>query len=99
MRILLLTLALFGVIFAKEQSVKIKIEGMTCPLCTMTIKKNLKKQKGVIKAKVKLNSQMANVKFDDSLIKKEKLLEAIKEVGYKGEFIKEDKGKVSEETK
>ncbi len=88
MRLLILFLLTMA-IFAKEQTVKIKIDGMTCPLCTMTIKKNLKKQKGVIKAKVKLNTEIATVKFDDANITKDALLRAIEEVGYKGEFIVE----------
>ncbi len=89
MRLLILFLLITMAIFAKEQTVKIKIDGMTCPLCTMTIKKNLKKQKGVIKAKVKLNTEIATVKFDDANITKDALLKAIEEVGYKGEFIVE----------
>ena len=93
MKLLTLLLLITSAFFAKERTVKIKIEGMTCPLCTMTIKKNLKKQNGVVGAKVKLNTETATVKFDDANITKEALLKAIEEVGYKGEFIIEDKDK------
>jgi mercuric ion binding protein len=75
-------------VFAKEQTVVIKIEGMTCPLCTSAIKKSLKKTKGVIKAKVILNSKKATVKYDNNLTNIENLLKAIKNVGYSGKIIK-----------
>jgi mercuric ion binding protein len=87
MKKIIFALLLLFLLDAKEQVVKIKVEGMTCPLCTMTIKKNLKKQNGVVKAKVKLNTEIATVKFDDNNITKEQLLKAIEEVGYKGKFI------------
>jgi mercuric ion binding protein len=86
MKIVLISLFLVGFAFAKVQEAEIQIEGMTCPLCTMTIKKNLKNKNGVIKAKVKLNTQMAKVIYDDNNITKEQLLQAISEVGYSGKF-------------
>jgi len=72
-----------------QQSVVISIKGMTCPLCTTMIKKNLKKQEGVIKAKVKLNTNSATVTYDDKKINTNTLLQAIEEVGYKGTIAKE----------
>ncbi len=71
-------------LFAAEKHIMIDIKGMTCPLCTMVIKKNLKKQEGVIKAKVKLHSNSAKVVYDDTKITIEKLLKAVEEVGYTG---------------
>ena len=71
---------------ASEKIVKIDIEGMTCPLCTMTIKKNLKKQPGVYKAKVRLNTHMATVTYETDQIETSRLLEAIEAVGYKGKI-------------
>jgi len=47
--------------------------------------RSLKKVKGVSKAKVKLNTEIASVTFDE--IKHEVLLQAIEDVGYKGKFI------------
>lgn len=63
----------------------IHVEGMTCPLCTTAIKKSLKKIDGVTKAKVLLNSKKATVYFEDR-VKKEQLLKAIEDVGYKGKI-------------
>jgi len=84
MKLLTLLLLFWSASNAAEQTVIIKIEGMTCPLCTMTIKKNLKKQSGVLKAKVKLNTNTATVTYEDNTITATKLLHAIEEVGYRG---------------
>lgn len=84
MKIFWLITTLIISINATEQTITIDVEGMTCPLCTMTIKKNLKKQNGVIKAKIKLSTNSATVIYDDQKTDIPKLLNAIKEVGYKG---------------
>jgi mercuric ion binding protein len=78
-------LVLMGV-FTFGKVAVIKVDGMTCPLCTTAIKKSLKKVKGVIKAKVILNSKKATVVYDDS-VKTRELLKAIERVGYKGKII------------
>lgn len=79
--LLLITLS-FG--FSSKVAV-IDVEGMTCPLCTTAIKKSLKKIDGVTKAKVILNVRQATVYFDEK-VTKEQLLQAIKDVGYKGKI-------------
>ncbi len=61
----------------------IKVEGMTCPLCTMAVKKALMQVKGVREAKVRLNTKKATVYFDKKIEKKQ-LLNAIKKAGYSG---------------
>jgi len=61
----------------------IDVEGMTCPLCTVAIKRSLKHTPGVLKAKVRLNTRKATVRFADDL-NETVLLEAIKKVGYTG---------------
>jgi len=75
---------------AAEKTVEIDIEGMTCPLCTTTIKKNLKKQNGVLRAKVRLNTHIATVTYEESKIATKGLLQAIEEVGYRGEIHPQD---------
>jgi len=72
---------------ATTKTAIIKVVGMTCPLCTTAIKKSLKRTKGVIKAKVILNTKKATVVYDNKKTSKKSLLEAIKKVGYKGKFI------------
>jgi len=73
-------------LFCAEKTTTIKIEGMTCPLCTTAIKKSLKKIKGVSKAKVKLNTKIAMVHYDENVTEKV-LLDAIKKTGYTGSII------------
>jgi len=92
-KIIWLLSACFIITQAKQVVAIISVDGMTCPLCTMTIKKNLKKQNGVLKAKVLLSSKKAFVTYDDQKTDKARLLKAIDEVGYKGKVdeIKEDK--------
>ncbi len=81
MRYIILCFITFG-LFAK--TVTIKIEGMTCPLCTTAIKRSLKKVKGVAKVKVKLNTKSATVTYDNKTTNTKKLLKAIEDTGYKG---------------
>ena len=84
MRYIFLILALFSLSFAKV--VVIYVEGMTCPLCTMAVKKSLKKIDGVTKVKVRLNTKKATVIIDKKVDKKA-LLNAIKDAGYRGKII------------
>ena len=84
MKIVLAFILLFVTLTAKEY--KIKVEDMTCPLCTMAIKKSLKKIKSVTKVKVKLNKKTATVETVDD-INKTILLDAVKRAGYTGVFI------------
>jgi mercuric ion binding protein len=74
-------------LFSAEKEVTIAIEGMTCPLCTTAIKRSLKKVDGVLKAKVRLNTQKATVRFDDAKADESELLKAIKRAGYTGKVI------------
>ena len=64
----------------------IHVGGMTCPLCTVAVKKSLKKTPGVVKAKVKLSTSEATVRFRDDTDEKA-LLEAIEKVGYEGKVL------------
>jgi len=86
MKIIFIVCMTLAVLVAEDVTAQIKIDGMTCPMCTTAIKKSLKRVKGVSKAKVKLNTEIATVTFDET-VKHEALLEAVKDVGYKGEFI------------
>ena len=74
-------------VFAKEMVAVIDVKGMTCPLCTSAIKRSLKMTPGVKNAKVILNTHKATVVFDDTITNTDKLLNAIKVVGYKGKII------------
>jgi mercuric ion binding protein len=88
MKGLFLILLFSTLLVASKKDIMIDIKGMTCPLCTMVIKKNLKKQSGVLKVKVKLNTKRAYVMYDETQITIQKLLHAIEEVGYSGKVSK-----------
>lgn len=87
MKKIVLFFILMSALFAQTKTAIIEIKGMTCPLCTTAIKKSLKKTKGVIKAKVRLNTQKATVIFDDTKVSKKKLLDAVKNAGYSGKIV------------
>ncbi|WP_024789906.1 heavy-metal-associated domain-containing protein [Lebetimonas sp. JH292] len=86
MKKIILNLVLFCSLFGAEKVAIIKVSGMTCPLCTMAVKRSLKMTPGVIKAKVLLNTKIATVIFDDTKTTPQKLLHAIEIVGYKGKI-------------
>lgn len=65
-----------------ERKESLKIEGMSCAACALKIEKKLNKLPGVKGANVNLATEKATVEFDDQLIGKEQLEEAVKELGY-----------------
>jgi len=72
---------------AADKIAVIKVKGMTCPLCTVAVKKSLKKTPGVLKAKVRLNTKEATVRYRDDL-NESTLLQAIRKAGgYEGEIV------------
>ena len=81
-----LLLGMMGVVLAGDKVAVIEVEGMSCPLCTVAVKRSLKKTPGVLKAKVRLNTHQATVRFRDDL-NTSKLLEAIEKAGYKGRIL------------
>lgn len=73
--------------FILAKDVDIKVAKMHCPLCTTMIKKAIKKVDGVEKVKVRLNTKIAKIKFDESKASLKDILKAIDTTGYKGELI------------
>lgn len=68
----------------QTESVLVAIEGMSCTGCSSGIQAMLKHTPGVISADVSLERKEANVEFDPSLITREKIVEAINNMGYRG---------------
>jgi len=85
--VLALTCWMTGSAFALSKVAIIKVKGMTCPLCTSAVKKSLKQVKGVIQAKVRLNTELATVVFDANKTTPQQLLKAIRQVGYTGTLL------------
>ena len=87
MRGLLVTLlALVSFSFA-EKVLVIDVEGMTCKLCPIAIKKAISQVKGVKWVKTSLNNRIAVVVTEDG-VKEDEVLKAISKAGnYKGNLI------------
>lgn len=82
MKTLILFLSLCSFIFASNISI-IKVEKMHCPLCTIAVKKAIKKVDGVEKVSVRLNTKEATVIYDEK-VKLADILAAIKTTSYEG---------------
>lgn len=61
---------------------KIKIVGMHCATCAITIEKKLKGLTGVLKAEVNLASEEAIIAYDSAKISMKEIVRAIRNVGY-----------------
>ncbi|BFU78826.1 hypothetical protein ALC152_20410 [Arcobacter sp. 15-2] len=79
-------LILLGLCFSSllSKEINIKIQKMHCPLCTTMIKKVVQKVDGVKSVKVRLNTKIAKVDFDESKTSTEEILKAIKSTSYTG---------------
>ena len=60
----------------------LKIKGMSCQHCVVSISKALKDLKGVKDVKVSLEKGSAEVNYDDKLVTKSQMSEAVADAGY-----------------
>jgi len=67
----------------KTERVLIAVEGMSCTSCASGIKAMLKRTPGVISAEVSFEKREADVEYDSVQTTREKIVEAIKKLGYK----------------
>jgi mercuric ion binding protein len=70
----------FVYIEAGEQKVVMDIEGMTCKLCPLAIKKSLSEVDGVIKVKVFYKDRQAVLVIEET-VHDETLIEAVEKAG------------------
>ncbi len=68
---------------AKEKTVTIPIEGMTCAACANRIEKVLSKTAGVTKASVNLATEKATITYNPDIIRLSAIKQAIEKIGYK----------------
>ena len=61
---------------------QLSVDGMHCGSCVALIEETLGEQAGVIKASVDLDSALAVVEFDPSLLYVDQIRAAISEAGY-----------------
>lgn len=65
------------------QSIKLKIDGMTCVSCENRISRKLQSTNGIVSAKVSYSSGSADITYDDNKISLEEIIGAIEELDYK----------------
>jgi Cu+-exporting ATPase len=65
-----------------KKKVEIKVSGMTCATCALTIEKSLKGLEGVADAHVDLGRESAQVEYDPTRLRLPALEEAVTEAGY-----------------
>lgn len=61
---------------------KLKIEGMHCSSCALTIDMDLEDLEGVKQSKTSYAAQVTEVEFESDKVKEEDLIEVIKKAGY-----------------
>ena len=85
MKILLILAALIAMpmtILADQQTIKLKVDGMTCQSCPYQVKSALKQVEGVISASASLETREAEVTFDDAITSIAALTQATTNAGF-----------------
>ena len=67
---------------AAEQTVILKVDGMTCQSCPYQVKSALKRVEGVITASASLETREAEVTFDDAITNIAALTQATTNAGF-----------------
>ena len=80
-----------GSAVAKDANAQIKVSGMTCGACAVSVKRGLEKTKGVKSADVNAEKGLATVIYDDGQVNEQQLRDAINKTGFKAEAVKENK--------
>ena len=83
--VIMTLLLLSGIAMAKEAATTIKVKGMTCGSCVVTVKKALTQTKGVKSAEVSLEKAQATVVYDDVQVNEQQLRDAINKTGFRAE--------------
>ena len=89
--IFLVVLLMAAVATAKEVTIEIKVSGMTCQACAVTLQKSLEKVEGVKRADVSSDKGLATVVYDDAKANEQQLRDAIDKTGFKAQPAKEQK--------
>jgi mercuric ion binding protein len=71
--------------WAASKTVTLKVPGMTCPVCPITVKKALNKVDGVSKVEVRYEKKQAVVTFDDAKTNSKALMKATTDAGFPSE--------------
>jgi copper chaperone CopZ len=76
---------------AKEVTTQIRVSGMTCDACAVSVQKSLERVKGVKHAEVSSQKGLATVTYEDNQANEQQLREAIDKTGFKAELNSEKK--------
>lgn len=76
-------LILAGAAMARDVTTQIKVSGMTCEACAISVQKSLEKTKGVKQAEVSSEKGLATVTYDDAQVSEQQLRDAINKTGFK----------------
>ena len=63
-------------------TVQLPVLGMTCDNCSRSVERTLASVPGVTRVKVDLKASAANVEYDTSLVTREALANAVRDLGY-----------------
>ncbi len=88
----IMTLLLSAAAFAKDVKTDIKVSGMTCGSCAVSVKSALTKVKGVKSVDVSYEKGQATVVYDDAQTNEQQLRDAINKTGFKAEVSQEKQG-------
>jgi mercuric ion binding protein len=81
--------ALFSTpIWAATQTTTLKVPGMTCPTCPLTVKKALQKVPGVSKIDVNYEQKEIAVAFDDAKTSDAAIMKATSDIGFPSQLVK-----------
>src|SRR3989338_4894642 len=70
-----------------QKRVSLSLSGMHCSSCALIIEKSLKKVPGVKDANVNFSAEKALITYDESAVKKDSFIDAVKNAGYSSTFI------------
>ncbi len=93
-RIVAVTLAAFlftTPVWAAPQTATLKVPGMICATCPITIKKALQRVQGVSRIDVSYAQKEVVVTFDDAKTNEAALVQATAEVGFPSQLVKQPK--------
>jgi len=67
------------------KTIKLNVNGMHCPSCEILIKDSLEETNGIKNADISNEKGTAEVTFDEAKVNQDKIIEIIKNEGYKVE--------------
>jgi mercuric ion binding protein len=75
-------------VWAATRTATLKVPGMTCPTCPITVKKALQRVEGVSKIEVNYPQKEVVVTFDDAKTNEVALIKATANVGFPSQTVK-----------